>query len=129
MRCFSAFYSTNLVNLSLQIFCLQIDTVNITPEDNYDPDFNTDKLTLNDVSHVLPDGLDIGLIYTDLVLNLTDLDYALTPALSTGRGGGIFYLDLTLRNSVELLSLYSYGCELFRKLTLRVPHATFTHNI
>ena len=79
----------------------------ITPEDNHDPVFNSEELTLDDVSHVLPIGLDIGLLYTDLVVNFTDLDNGLTPNLSTGIGGGIFYLDLPLGSSVKLLTLYS----------------------
>ena len=73
----------------------------ITPEDNHDPVFNSEELTLDDVSHVLPVGLDIGLIYADLVLNITDLDYALTPSLSTGIVGGISYLELASGNFIR----------------------------
>ena len=66
---------------------MQIDEVNITPEDNHAPVFNAAQHTLSDVSHVLPVGLDIGLVYQDLVVNFTDLDAASTPALSTGTDG------------------------------------------
>ena len=75
--------------------------MNITPEDNHAPVFNAAQHTLSDVSHVLPVGLDIGLIYADLVLNITDLDYALTPSLSTGISGGISYLELTTGNFIR----------------------------
>ena len=58
--------------------------MNITPEDNHEPVFNAAQHTLSDVSHVLPVGLDIGLVYQDLVVNFTDLDAESTPAVSTG---------------------------------------------
>ena len=70
--------------------------MNITPEDNHEPVFNAAQHTLSDVSHVLPVGLDIGLVYQDLVVNFTDLDAASTPALSTGMDGRI-----TLQNSYK----------------------------
>ena len=63
---------------------MQIDEVNITPEDNHAPVFNAAQHTLSDVSHVLPVGLDIGLVYQDLVVNFTDLDAESSPVLNTG---------------------------------------------
>ena len=65
-------------------YVLQIDAVNIIPEDTHEPVFNAAQHSLSDVSHVLPVGLDIGLVYQDLVVNFTDLDAESTPILSTG---------------------------------------------
>ena len=58
--------------------------MNIIPEDTHEPVFNAAQHSLSDVSHVLPVGLDIGLVYQDLVVNFTDLDAESTPVLTTG---------------------------------------------
>ena len=65
-------------------YVLQIDAVNIIPEDTHEPVFNAAQHSLSGVSHVLPVSLDIGLVYQHLVVNFTDLDAESTPILSTG---------------------------------------------
>ena len=77
--------------------------MNITPEDNHEPVFNAAQHTLSDVSHVLPVGLDIGLVYQDLVVNFTDLDAESTPAVSTGMDGRVPRLEVMEYRAVHLV--------------------------